>query len=99
MEISEEQLIQIVEDAAVKAARRVKPTDDEMSRLVEDTVRETLVQFGLDTHQPFEAQRDFMWLRSWRKNTEELKNHSLKVIVGFIVLGIIGLVVTVIKQH
>ena len=47
-------------------------THDELRALVAGTVRETLVQLGVDPSDPLEMQRDFQHLRQWRESGEEL---------------------------
>lgn len=56
-------------------------------------VAETLTALGMDTSDPFELQRDFAHLRSWRRSVEKVREKSLLTAVGIITAGVIGLIV------
>ena len=67
-------------------------TNEEMRTMIKTTVRETLVQLGVDATDPIEAQRDFQFLRDWRTTTESVRGKAIFTAVGLIVVGLIGVI-------
>lgn len=66
-------------------------SEKELRELMRDTVRETLLTLGCDISDPTEVQRDFIFIRSWRKNTESVKGKTLVAAAGVVVAGALGL--------
>jgi len=66
-------------------------TDDQLKRIVQDSVRETLVRLGVDAENPLEMQRDFQHLRDWRMTVTSVRSKSLLTMTGIIVAGLVGL--------
>lgn len=62
-------------------------------------VIETLKTLGVDTSNPFEMQRDFAHLRSWRQSVESVQRKSILTIAGIITAGILGAIWMAIKGH
>lgn len=92
--MTEHEIHAIAEEAALRAARKVKLTEGELSAIIEKSVHETLTRLGIDMDKPLEAQKDFQWLRSWRSNSEDLRKHAHRTILGTVVIGILGLLAT-----
>jgi hypothetical protein len=67
-------------------------TENEIKRIVEETVEATLLRLGVDLDDPIEVQRDMSFLRDWRTSTAAVKRHGIFVAVGTIVLALLGLV-------
>lgn len=67
-------------------------TDDEIRKIVSETVAATLIKLGLDADDPLELQADMLHLRRWRKSVENAGRQTLMTAVGIIVAGVIGLV-------
>jgi len=60
-------------------------TDDDIRRIVRETVRETLIGLGLDVSSPDEIvrrQADFAYLRKTREGAEELRRIARRSAVG-----------------
>jgi hypothetical protein len=96
------QLEQLVDRAAERAAGSVRDhclTAEDVQKIVErgaeeaarKAVIETLKQLGVDPGTPFEMQRDFQHLRSWRQSVETMKRQGLISAVGVMVVGAMGL--------
>lgn len=66
-------------------------TEGEIHEVVRQAVHETLTSLGVDLDDPFEVQRDFQYLRSWRRAVETVRNAGLKASVGVVVTGALGL--------
>lgn len=68
----------------------------EMKSLAKQVARETVVEtfrgLGLDAGQPIEAQKDFAWLRQWRKSSEDIKRKSIITVITIFITGIMGLI-------
>ncbi len=80
-------------EAAREAVREVTMSSDDIKKLVADTVRQTLVQIGIDNASPIEMQQDFQHLRAWRKSGQELKTKGLVALLGIFLSGVATLVV------
>lgn len=65
-------------------------TSDELKEHTRHTVHETLSALGIDVSNPAEVQRDFMFIRDWRKTTESLKSSGILTVFGIIVAGIVA---------
>ena len=61
--------------------------------LIQGTVRETLLQLGLDPKQPLEAQKDLAALRSWRLASGEIQKRGVLTAIGIMVSGILALLI------
>jgi hypothetical protein len=66
--------------------------EGEIKAVVIDAVHETLKSLGVNMDEPFEVQRDFQYLRSWRTAVQTVKTAGLKASVGVFVTGLLGLV-------
>jgi hypothetical protein len=67
-------------------------TEAEIEAIVARTVKQTLLTLGLDCSDPMETQRDFQWLRDWRKSVDSMRGYGARTAVSIIVAGIIGAV-------
>ncbi len=67
-------------------------TENEIRRIVAETVDQTLTRLGVDTENPLEFQRDLSHLREWRKSVATIKRQSLITAVGVIIAGVLGLI-------
>lgn len=74
-------------------------TENEIRRIVAETVDQTLTRLGVDTENPLEFQRDLQHLREWRKSVSTIKRQSLITAVGIVVAGVIGLVWIAVKGN
>jgi 2-iminoacetate synthase ThiH len=80
------------------APSRLKPrtmTEEDIRRVAGEAAREavyeTLKQLGVDPATPFEMQRDFQHLRSWRQSVETVKRQGLISAVAVFVTGSLAL--------
>ncbi len=76
------------EKAAEAAARKVTMTPEEISHMVAEAVRQTLLQMGIDTSDPLTMQRDFQHLRAWREAGEEIEKKGTLAMVGIFLSGL-----------
>lgn len=79
------------EKAADAAARKVTLTPEEVSHMVAEAVRQTLLQMGIDTSDPLAMQRDFQHLRQWRESGEDLKRKGTVALLGIFLSGLVTL--------
>ena len=80
------------EKAARSAAEQASLSREQTQDLIAESVRQTLIQLGVESENPLEMQRDFQHLRNWRKSGEEIKRKSILVVVGTFLTGLIGLI-------
>jgi hypothetical protein len=77
-------------------------TDKHVREVAHAAVSEILLMMGADTSQPRslqELQLDFAFIRSWRKSSDTVKTKSLGAAVFFIVTGILGYCVYLVRGH
>ena len=67
-------------------------------KLIEETVKQTLVTLGLDVRDPIKLQKDFAHLRDWRESSEKIKSKGIVTLVGVIVTGAGGLAWVLLKD-
>jgi hypothetical protein len=79
--------------------RMASVTENEIRRIVAETVDQTLTRLGVDTEDPIEFQRDLQHLRAWRESVATIKRQSLITAVGVLTLGVLGLVWLAIKGN
>lgn len=65
---------------------------DELENVVSKGIQKAFVAFGIATDHPLEMQKDFAFLRSLRNGVEGIRSHTLRVICGTIVTGLIALI-------
>ena len=73
-------------------------TANEVSKIVKETVAETLKGLGVDTSDPLAMQRDFAHVRSWRESTEAIKHKGMLTVLGILITGAGGLIWLAIKS-
>lgn len=76
-------------------------TESEIKAIVKEAVKEgvqeTLLGLGMDMEDPTEIQKNWAFLTNWRKNSEAVKQQGLVAIVIAVLVGLLGLVWTVLK--
>lgn len=72
-------------------------SEQEIRKIVAETVDQTLTRLGVDIEDPLEFQRDLQHLRAWRESADTVKRQGLVTAVGIIIAGILGLVWLAIK--
>ena len=88
---------QSVEDAARRAAETVAMSHSELNEVVAEAVKQTLMQLGVDTSDPFAMQRDFQHLRQWRESGEDLKRKGTVALLGIFLSGLVTLLLLGLK--
>lgn len=83
---------QAVENAADRAAENVAMSHAELNSVVAEAVKQTLMQLGVDTSDPFAMQRDFQHLRQWRESGEDLKRKGTVALLGIFFSGLVSLI-------
>lgn len=77
--------------------------EDEVRKIVKEaarqTVNEVLSSLGLDARDIKDAQRDFIFLRSWRETTEVVKKRGFAATVTLLLSGIAALIVMALKGN
>lgn len=87
-----------VEDAADRAAEKVAMSHSELNDVVAEAVKQTLMQLGVDTSDPFAMQRDFQHLRQWRESGEDLKRKGTVALLGIFFSGLVSLILLGLKE-
>lgn len=72
-------------------------TENEIRRIVSETVDQTLTRLGVDTHDPIEFQRDLQHLRAWRESIATVKRQSLITAIGVLTAGFLGAIWLAVK--
>ena len=67
-------------------------TDEEVRLIVRETVHETLKVLAIDVEEPFEVQKDMVFVRNWRTTTEAVSRGGVLTVALGIVAGICGLI-------
>lgn len=67
-------------------------TEEDIRRIVSESVEQTLTRIGIDPDQPLEFQKDMAYLRGWRTSSETVKRQGLMTAIGVLTTGFIGLV-------
>ena len=80
------------ERAAHKAAKEASLTREQTQQLIAESVRQTLIQLGVESESPLEMQKDFQHLRNWRLSGEEIKRKSIIALIGLFLTGLAGLI-------
>jgi hypothetical protein len=102
MSTTPEEIERIATEAATKAARaavlEATPGREELARIVSETVKQTLVQLGVDAQDPIQMQRDFQHLRQWRRAGEDLRSKGMLALLGIFLTGLVSLVGIGVKE-
>lgn len=102
MSYSPEEIEKIATAAATRAARAAilesAPTKADLADIVQKTVKQTLLQLGVDAQDPIEMQRDFQHLRQWRRAGEDLRNKGMLVLIGIFITGLVSLILVGIRE-
>ena len=86
------------EKAATAAAEKVSLNHEELTKLVAEAVRQTLLQMGVDSSDPIAMQRDFQHLRQWRESGEDLKRKGTVALLGIFFSGLVSLILLGLKE-
>ena len=70
----------------------------QIPKIVEDSVKQTLLQLGLDTSHPIEIQADMKHLRDWRLAVETVRGKSFWAVLSCLGLGAAGLLLLGINE-
>lgn len=65
-------------------------TEEDVRKIVRETVHEVLLAFGVNIEHPTDMQRDFQYLRSWREAVQTVKRQGAITSVVVIVTGLLG---------
>ena len=87
-----------IEEAAEKAGQKATPSQEELSTIVAEAVRQTLLQMGVDFTNPIEMQRDFNHLRQWRRAGDEIKKKGIVATISIFATGVLALVLIGVKE-
>lgn len=64
--------------------------EDDIKRIVSETVKETMLLLGVKIDDPVEMQKDFAHLRKWRGAVETAQSTSMLTVIGILVTGTLG---------
>lgn len=79
--------------------RTITLTNKQLEQVVEKAVTDTFLKMGIDSADPIEMQKDMQHLRQWRESTESIKTKSLATIIGFVIVGGLGLLLSGIMDY
>jgi hypothetical protein len=65
-------------------------TEAEVKSIVESTVTQVFISFGLEGEDRKELQADLIHLRKWRKSVEQAQSYTFKIVITTIVTGFLG---------
>lgn len=80
------------EQPSVHVHSTVTMSESDLRRIVQETVKETLTSLGVDHKDPFEMQRDFQYLREWRRSSAAIQRKGMLVLVGIFCSGLVAMV-------
>lgn len=67
-------------------------TENEIRKIVAETVKETLTSLGIPAESPIEVQKDMAHLRAWRESVAAVKRQGFLTAVGILTAGVLGLI-------
>lgn len=70
--------------------KNIKMTEAELKLVISSTVKDTLIQMGIDSQNPIEMQKDFGHLRRHRESVEAVKKNAWVKGIGFLILVGLG---------
>lgn len=99
MTVTKEELEEIVKEL-VQFERRSNPplSKNDVHLIVTETVRQTLIQLGVDASNPMEMQKDFQHLRNWRQAGQSIQSKGILAIVAVLASGIVGFIIVGFKD-
>ena len=59
--------------------------DEDIQRIVEQTVEQTLANLGFTTHNPHEIQADQIYLRKARQGNDEIAKWAKRSVLGIVI--------------
>ncbi len=65
-------------------------TEGQIKSIVETTVTQVFISFGLEGEDRKELQADLIHLRKWRKSVEQAQSYTFKIVITTIVTGFLG---------
>lgn len=82
----------VVEIATRVIERREAERDEKMKLYIAETVKQTLMQLGLDIRDPAKLQRNFAKLNAWTDLSGAVGRSLVILVIGTIAAGTIGLI-------
>lgn len=73
-------------------------TKEDLRELIRETVRETMIELGVNADDALEMQRDFGFLRDFRKARDSMTAKALSVAVGVLITATLGAIAMGIKN-
>jgi hypothetical protein len=65
-------------------------TEEQIKAIVETTVTQVFISFGLEGEDRKELQADLNHLRRWRKSVEQAQSYTFKAVITIIATGVVG---------
>lgn len=75
-----------------ESLKEIRISEDRLRKLMQETVKETLTKLGVDSEDPLEMQRDFQYLRDWRRSVQAIRERSIMALIATLVTGALALV-------
>lgn len=66
--------------------------EEQIRRIVAETVAETLIKLGIDASEPRELQADMLHVRSQRLATQKIKTHAMLTAIGIVTVAALAMV-------
>ena len=95
--MADERIIRMPESRVVEIATRIierheAERDEKMKAYIAETVRETLLQLGLDMKDPVKLQRNFAHLNAWADLSASAFRKIALLVIGTIAAGTLALI-------
>lgn len=74
-------------------------TEEDVKKLIKNTVHTTFTQLGIQPDDPSAMQRDFLYLRDWRISTERMKVKTIVSVIAILISGLVGAFWLFLKQY
>lgn len=65
-------------------------TDEVVRRIAKEVVKQTLTSLGVDYNDPYDMQRDFLFMRDLRLASEKIKTRGFFVLISIVVTGVVA---------
>ncbi len=76
-----------------------KLSEEQVRKIIRETVRNTLTQLGIDYTKPIEMQKDFQYMRELRETSDFVKKKGILILVAIFVTAITSAIALGLKEY